>query len=97
MISLGAVEEHVRQSLNNYDLDLVAVNVPDERKGEKVVLMVAGAVDAGALRRQLLAARYNPLMVPAEMHSVPEVPKLGSGKVDFTAAKRLAASLRAEG
>lgn len=93
MVSLGAVEEHARQNLNNGDVDLVAVNVPDERKGEKVILMVAGVTDIGALRKQLQAARHNPLMIPSEVHTIPEVPKLGSGKVDFKAAKTLARSL----
>ena len=34
----------------------------------------------------------NPLSIPAEVLQVEAIPKLGSGKTDFGAAKRLAAA-----
>jgi acyl-[acyl-carrier-protein]-phospholipid O-acyltransferase/long-chain-fatty-acid--[acyl-carrier-protein] ligase len=97
MVSLGAVEQQVRDLLQAPDLELCAVNLPDEKKGERIVLLhEAGPnreYDSDEIRARLIAAGSNPLMIPAELHPVDAVPKLGSGKTDFGAAKRLAAAL----
>jgi acyl-[acyl-carrier-protein]-phospholipid O-acyltransferase/long-chain-fatty-acid--[acyl-carrier-protein] ligase len=71
-------------------LELVAVNLPDERKGERVLLLVADDIDGEAIRKALIEANCNPLTIPAEFRRVAEVPKLGSGKTDFKGAKTLA-------
>jgi len=42
---------------------------------------------------ELSAAKLPALMLSAEIYLVPEVPKLGSGKTDFAAAKKLALEL----
>ncbi len=90
MISLTAVEESIRQSLNNPELDLVAINLPDEKKGEKIVLLVSEAIELETVKKAMLENNCNPLMIPAELLKVDTIPKLGSGKTDFTAAKKLA-------
>ena len=90
MISLGMVEEQVRRILAQPELELAAVNLPDEKKGERILLLVAGDLDADDLRRVLLAGGVNPLSIPAEVRRVDAIPKLGSGKTDFGAARRLA-------
>jgi acyl-[acyl-carrier-protein]-phospholipid O-acyltransferase / long-chain-fatty-acid--[acyl-carrier-protein] ligase len=90
MISLGAVEDQVRRILGQPDLELAAVNVPDERKGERILLLVASDVDGEGLRRRLVEAGMNPLSIPADVLRVEAIPKLGSGKTDFGAVKRLA-------
>ena len=71
----------------------MAVNLPDPKKGERVVLLLAGEMDGDAVRRALIEAGSNPLTVPAEFLPVEQVPKLGSGKTDFAAVRRLALSL----
>jgi acyl-[acyl-carrier-protein]-phospholipid O-acyltransferase / long-chain-fatty-acid--[acyl-carrier-protein] ligase len=90
MISLGAVEDQVRRILGQPELELAAVNLPDERKGERILLLVAGEVDAEGLRKRLLEAGMNPLSIPSDVIRVEAIPKLGSGKTDFGAVKRLA-------
>lgn len=91
MVSLTAVEEQVRRVLGDPELDLCAVNLPEPKKGEQIVLLVAGGTtDGEAIRQALLASGANPLTIPGEYRAVPEVPKLGSGKTDFTRAKALA-------
>jgi acyl-[acyl-carrier-protein]-phospholipid O-acyltransferase/long-chain-fatty-acid--[acyl-carrier-protein] ligase len=90
MISLTQVEEQVRRVLGDPELELVAVNLPDEKKGERVVLLLAADVDGDALRKALIEASSNPLTIPAELRRVPAVPKLGSGKTDFKGARELA-------
>jgi acyl-[acyl-carrier-protein]-phospholipid O-acyltransferase / long-chain-fatty-acid--[acyl-carrier-protein] ligase len=90
MISLSAVEEQVRRALGRPELEVAAVNLPDERKGERILLLVAENVDADALRRTLLEAGVNPLSIPSQLVRVETIPKLGSGKTDFGAVRRLA-------
>jgi len=92
MVSLGAVEEAVREIVGDPDLDLVAVNLPDQKKGEKIVLLVEIA-DASELRQTLIDSGMNPLMIPTLVQSISEVPKLGSGKTDFSRARELAESV----
>ena len=93
MVSLTAVEQTIRQAMQEPELDLVAVNLPDDKKGEKVILMLSGEHDPKALKKRLIESGMNPLMIPAEIHQVDEVPKLGSGKTDFATARKLALSL----
>jgi acyl-[acyl-carrier-protein]-phospholipid O-acyltransferase/long-chain-fatty-acid--[acyl-carrier-protein] ligase len=90
MISLTQVEEQVRQVLAEPELELVAVNIPDPKKGERIVLLVASDLDPLGLRKALIDAGLNPLTIPAEIRPVQQVPKLGSGKTDFSGAKKLA-------
>jgi acyl-[acyl-carrier-protein]-phospholipid O-acyltransferase/long-chain-fatty-acid--[acyl-carrier-protein] ligase len=90
MVSLGAVEEQVRRVLARPELELAAVNLPDEKKGERIVLLVAEEIDPDGLRRALLDAGANPLSIPSEVLRVESIPKLGSGKTDFGGVKRLA-------
>jgi acyl-[acyl-carrier-protein]-phospholipid O-acyltransferase/long-chain-fatty-acid--[acyl-carrier-protein] ligase len=90
MISLTQVEEQVRRLLGEPERELVAVNLPDEKKGERILLLIAGEIDPDGLRKALIDAGLNPLTIPAEIRPVEQVPKLGSGKTDFSGARRLA-------
>lgn len=89
MISLTAVEEAVRSALNEPELELVAVNLSDDKKGEKVILVIAKEIELAAIKKLMLDADMNPLMIPADIKVVEEIPKLGSGKTDFKIAKKL--------
>jgi acyl-[acyl-carrier-protein]-phospholipid O-acyltransferase/long-chain-fatty-acid--[acyl-carrier-protein] ligase len=66
------------------------VTVPDQRKGEAVVVLHEGTADTKALEKSMLAAGVPGLMIPARWISVDAVPKLGSGKTDYVAAKQIA-------
>jgi acyl-[acyl-carrier-protein]-phospholipid O-acyltransferase/long-chain-fatty-acid--[acyl-carrier-protein] ligase len=90
MVSLGEVERAVRANLGGEEVEVVAVNVPDEKKGEAVVVLHEGALDTTALEKAMLAAGCPGLMIPSRWLTVEAVPKLGSGKTDFVAAKALA-------
>ena len=90
MVSLGAVEDQVRRTLGRPELELCAVALPDAKKGERVVLLLAADLDPDNLRAALLDAGVNRLLLPAAVVEVDGVPKLGSGKTDFAAARRLA-------
>jgi acyl-[acyl-carrier-protein]-phospholipid O-acyltransferase / long-chain-fatty-acid--[acyl-carrier-protein] ligase len=90
MISLSALEGKIQEIIANPDIDILAVAVADAAKGEKIVLLVAGAEDIDALKNQVRASGLNPLMQPHTWLAVASVPRLGSGKADFTAAAKLA-------
>ena len=89
MISLTAVEEQIRTALQQPELELAAINLADEKKGEKIMVIVADEYDLETVRKAMLESNSNPLMIPSELRVVEEVPKLGSGKTDFIAARRL--------
>lgn len=89
MISLGAVEETIRTVLANSELEILALSIPDRKKGEKIVLLVTEALSRKTLRDALNAAKVNPLMQPAQCVLVDAIPVLGTGKTDFSAAKQL--------
>jgi acyl-[acyl-carrier-protein]-phospholipid O-acyltransferase/long-chain-fatty-acid--[acyl-carrier-protein] ligase len=93
MVGLGAVETAIKTAIAAQDFDVVVVNLPDERKGERLIALVTTHVDASQLREALLAGGLNTLALPAQYVKVDAVPKLGSGKTDFATARQLAISL----
>ncbi|MFM2478929.1 acyl-[ACP]--phospholipid O-acyltransferase [Celerinatantimonas sp. MCCC 1A17872] len=94
MVSLGAIEQQVKTIMNEPYLGIIAVNLPDEKKGEKVVLLTTSEMTPEQFRAQLIEHKMPALMVPSEIIQVDELPILGSGKVDFKAAKQLALANR---
>ena len=92
MVSLSSVEQAVLKA-NQGDLELVAVSVEDPQKGESIILLHQGELDSAALKKAMLAAGCNPLMIPKRWIEVELIPKLGAGKTDFSAAKKLALQL----
>jgi acyl-[acyl-carrier-protein]-phospholipid O-acyltransferase / long-chain-fatty-acid--[acyl-carrier-protein] ligase len=94
MISLAAVETMVADIWP--ENNAVVLSVPDERKGEQLVLVTDRV---GADRASLLSAAkaqgVPELWVPRSIVVVPEIPVLASGKVDFMATSELLARHRA--
>jgi acyl-[acyl-carrier-protein]-phospholipid O-acyltransferase/long-chain-fatty-acid--[acyl-carrier-protein] ligase len=89
MISLAAIEALASEALPG--APLVVVAVPDQRKGERTVLVTSAASATREALQQVARRRGAPeLMVPAEIIVVDKVPQLGSGKPDFAAATLLA-------
>ena len=89
MISLGAIEAVINPTLPE-DIEILTTTVPDDKKGEKVVLLYAGHIEEAALKQNISDSGLISLMVPARLIQVNEIPKLGSGKSDFNAAKKIA-------
>ncbi len=97
MISLSAVESKVQAAIQASDpslgeIEVIAVNLPDDKKGERIILLTELELDPRALQQAMLADGCNPLMIPSEIIQVEALPKLGSGKVDFSKVKQLAMS-----
>lgn len=90
MVSLGLLEASIRQAVDDFEMELVAINIPNDRKGESIIVLANRSLDRQALRSDLLAAGINPLALPSACYLVDEIPRLGSGKTDFGTARKLA-------
>ena len=93
MISLGAVEKRIQDTPVLEGCDYVVTAIPDSAKGEKIVLLYQGDKDPKDVLSELRASGFPPIMLPAAAFAVDKVPKLGTGKADFTSAKKLAKEL----
>ncbi|MGD2120017.1 MAG: acyl-[ACP]--phospholipid O-acyltransferase [Chromatiales bacterium] len=89
MISLGAIESTIIQLLPD-DVEILATTLPDSKKGEQVVLLFSGPINEQELKQHIEQAELNPLMRPAVLLPVDSIPKLGSGKSDFSRARQIA-------
>ena len=69
------------------------VALSDEKKGEKVILLIQGYEKVSELKKALVDSGMNALTIPSDIFDVETVPKLGSGKSDFAGAKKLAMEL----
>ena len=92
-VGLGTVEMALKAVIDDHEMELLVVNVPDEKKGEKLVVLCTRNLDAAMLREGLIAQGLNLLALPGLYFRITEIPKLGSGKTDFTTAKKLALEL----
>ncbi|MCX8252841.1 Acyl-[ACP]--phospholipid O-acyltransferase [Beijerinckiaceae bacterium RH AL1] len=88
MVSLAAIE-NLAAHLWPDEISAAAA-VPDQRKGERVILLTRhkGATRADFATFAKLRGAAD-VMVPADVRVVDEIPLLGSGKLDFAAVKRL--------
>ncbi len=93
MVSLSKVEDLIRSCVDDEELDLVAISIPDNKKGERIVLLSDRDLAEDQITQRLLSMGNSSLMLPSEWHRVDEVPKLGSGKTDFSKSKVLALEL----
>ncbi len=88
MVSMAAIEQLA--SLLWPDALSAVASLPDERKGERIVLMTQ---HPGASRGEFAAFAKSKgasdIMIPAEVATVSAIPLLGSGKVDFAGVNRL--------
>jgi len=89
MVSLSSVE--AMASVIWPQAMSVAVSLPDQRKGERIVLLTTQKdADRAAMQRQAKATGISELAVPADIRTVDKLPLLGSGKTDYVASTALA-------
>ncbi len=69
------------------------VGIPDEAKGEAIILLSTVEVELPALRHKLLAAGVPALWIPKVVRPVPAIPILASGKLDLRGAQEAAKSV----
>ena len=82
MISLTAVEELAVVVWP--DCNHAAISLPDERKGEKIILLSEQeGADRKAFQEKARELGYGELYIPREVVHVREIPVLGTGKTDY--------------
>lgn len=89
MISLAAVETEIN-ALWPGKMHAV-VNIPDERKGEQLVLFTTEpTAERGALAAAFRQKGLSELAVPKTIRIVDEIPLMGTGKTDYVKLKEMA-------
>ena len=91
MISLSVVEMQIKEILPLNDMEeILAVAVPDTKKGELIGLLYNFDKDPEIFKKLVKASsKINNLSKPAHYIHVVEMPKLGSGKTDYAKAKEV--------
>ncbi|MGV3531796.1 MAG: AMP-binding protein, partial [Chthoniobacteraceae bacterium] len=69
---------------------IAVMGIPDEAKGEALVLLTATDLDSAVVREKLTAAGMPNLWIPKKIKRVDAIPVLGSGKLDLAACKEMA-------
>jgi acyl-[acyl-carrier-protein]-phospholipid O-acyltransferase/long-chain-fatty-acid--[acyl-carrier-protein] ligase len=93
MVSLVKVED-VLQKLLPEDVTCSVVEVPDALKGVRIVAAVTKKIDERKILKQMSAHLPN-IALPKQFVVIEELPKMGSGKIDFrTVANMLHEILR---
>ncbi|MGY4345026.1 acyl-CoA synthetase (AMP-forming)/AMP-acid ligase II [Bradyrhizobium sp. GM7.3] len=89
MVSLSAVE-NIAATLWP-QAGSVAVSIPDQRKGERIVLLTTEKnAERSAMQGHAKAIGASELTVPAAIMVVDKVPLLGTGKTDYVTATTMA-------
>ncbi|MFV1984071.1 MAG: acyl-[ACP]--phospholipid O-acyltransferase [Thiohalomonadales bacterium] len=89
MISLGAIEDTINNATPDA-IEVISTALPDDKKGEKVVLLYSGDIEQDELKKIIGEQNLIPIMIPDTYIKVETLPKLGTGKSDFNKAKAIA-------
>jgi len=87
------VEEKLHETAGRVEQTFVVSAVPDEKRGERLVVLYKDFEDVEGLWKGLQSSELPKLWVPSrdDFHRVAEFPLLGSGKLDLQKLKALAA------
>ncbi len=100
MVPLERIEEELHEILSMTERVCVVTCVPDEARGERLVVLHVQSQELEVKRwwQQLTGRGLPGLWIPAErdFYPVPELPLLGSGKVNLKRVKELAVELAAK-
>jgi acyl-[acyl-carrier-protein]-phospholipid O-acyltransferase/long-chain-fatty-acid--[acyl-carrier-protein] ligase len=88
------IEEEIHAVLDSPEQVVAVTSVPDERKGEKLVVVHAVDLDVDRVRSELAAKGLPNLWIPKreDFIRVENLPMLGTGKLDLKGLKEVAAS-----
>jgi acyl-[acyl-carrier-protein]-phospholipid O-acyltransferase/long-chain-fatty-acid--[acyl-carrier-protein] ligase len=92
MISLGSVEEQLSKIFAE-QIEFFVISLEDEKKGEKIVALYEDDIPIEDIVSTVRKSNMIPLMQPNMFFWVDKLPKLASGKSDFSEAKKIAQKL----
>jgi acyl-[acyl-carrier-protein]-phospholipid O-acyltransferase/long-chain-fatty-acid--[acyl-carrier-protein] ligase len=95
MVSLTAVEEALAGAFPQHGLrcQTAVITRPEENKGEVLIAVTnEPRLTLDEIRGAVKARGLNNLSVPREIKVVPEIPKLGTGKIDYPKLQTLIAN-----
>ncbi len=96
MISLTAVEEALAGQFGERK-EAAVMAVSDERKGEKIILVTNSRDAELKTAREILKAKgFSDLACPREIRYMKDMPKLGTGKIDYVRLKELLKAVNSE-
>lgn len=92
MIPHIKIEEEIHDCLSAEGMVATVTAVPDDAKGERLVVLYTGAIDVDALWRKLNERSLPKLWIPKKecFYQIEALPLLGSGKLDLKKVKQLA-------
>ncbi len=89
MISLTAIEEALTREFGDRK-DIAVMAITDERKGEKLILITNNKeIELKTAREKLKTRGFSELACPKDIRFIKEIPKLGTGKVDYMKLKEM--------
>ena len=96
MVSLTAVEELAVQTWP--DFHHAVVSLPDERKGEKIILITDNQrAEKKQIQETARRLKYGEMYIPRKVVLAEELPVLGTGKTDYVTLTELALAEDREG
>lgn len=104
MLSLSHVEQKLQSAIlaqaddiSADDFELLVVSIADDKKGEQLILLANAEVSGYLDTKNLEAHGLTALAKPSKVFTLASLPKLASGKADFSRAKSLANELSQQG
>ncbi|MDR3322201.1 MAG: AMP-binding protein [Synergistaceae bacterium] len=91
MLSLAQIENAVQEVWPDDAQAVAVVSVPDEARGEIIVLLSERAsTDREELRAALIRMGLPELAIPKKIIKIDAIPRIGVGKIDYQSAAKLA-------
>jgi acyl-[acyl-carrier-protein]-phospholipid O-acyltransferase/long-chain-fatty-acid--[acyl-carrier-protein] ligase len=92
MVPHETVEQRIIEALDlpRDERTIIVSGIPDEAKGEALVLLTTRDLDAKTLREKLSALGVPNLWIPKTIKRIESIPVLASGKLDLAKSKELA-------
>lgn len=88
MVSLVKTESVLEEFLPE-GVGCCVVEIPDAIKGARIVAAVTKKIDEKGILKKM-ATKLPPIALPKQFIVIPELPKMGSGKIDFRTVANLA-------
>lgn len=92
------IEEEILEALEAIESVCAVTSVPDEKRGERLVVLYQGEIDIQALWEKLNLGGLPKLWMPKrdDFYQIPAIPILGTGKLDLKSIKSMAVEKAAQ-